>query len=105
LSERRSNAREDFERKLYSKRSKVRVSFVELKDTLPVHGPASEYTDDLLWEDFAALLDRKERHVVVCLRSGTTKLGDIASELGYSNHSPVSKALARIRKKAERFLN
>jgi hypothetical protein len=29
-----------------------------LKDTLPVHGPSSEYTDDLLWEDFTALLDR-----------------------------------------------
>ena len=105
FSPRWSYAREDFERKLYSKRSKVRVSFVELKDTLPVHGPASEYTDDLLWEDFAALLDRKERHVVVCLRSGTTKLGDIASELGYANHSAISKALARIRKKAQRFLN
>jgi hypothetical protein len=97
-------AREDFERKLYSKRSKVRVSFVELKDTLPVHGPASEYTDNLLWEDFTASLDRKERHVVVCLRSGTTKLGDIATELGYANHTPISKALARIRKKAARFL-
>lgn len=100
-----SFAREDFERKLYSKRSKVRVSFVELKDTLPVHGPSSEYTENLLWEDFTALLDEKERHVVVCLRSGTTKLGDIATELGYANHTPISKALARIRKKAARFLN
>jgi hypothetical protein len=100
-----SYAREDFERKLYSKRSKVRVSFVELKDTLPVHGPSSEYTEKLLWEDFTAILDQKERHVVVCLRSGTTKLGDIARELGYANHTPISKALARIRKKAARFLN
>jgi hypothetical protein len=100
-----SYAREDFERKLYSKRSKVRVSFVELKDTLPVHGPSSEYTENLLWEDFTALLEPKERHVVVCLRSGTTKLGDIATELGYANHTPISKALARIRKKAARFLN
>jgi hypothetical protein len=100
-----SYAREDFERKLYSKRSKVRVSFVELKDTLPVHGPSSEYTEKLLWEDFTAILDQKERHVVVCLRSGTTKLGDIARELGYANHTPISKVLARVRKKAARFLN
>jgi hypothetical protein len=100
-----SYAREDFEWKLYSKRSKVRVSFVELKDTLPVHGPSSEYTEKLLWEDFTAILDQKERHVVVCLRSGTTKLGDIARELGYANHTPISKVLARIRKKAARFLN
>ncbi len=100
-----SYAREDFERKLYSKRSKVRVSFVELKDTLPVHSRHSEYTDNLLWQDFSALLDAKERHVVVCLRSGMTKLGDIASSLGYANHSPISKALTRIRKKAAVLLN
>ena len=100
-----SFAREDFERKLYSKRSKVRVSFVELNDTLPVHSRHSEYTDNLLWEDFSAILDSRERHIVVCLRSGTTKLGDIASSLGYPNHSPVSKALVRIRKKAKAFLD
>src|SRR5260370_41230356 len=45
FSPRWSHARVDFERTLYSKRSKVQVSFVELKDTLPVHGPLSEYTD------------------------------------------------------------
>jgi hypothetical protein len=100
-----SYAREDFERKLYSKRSKVRVSFVELTDTLPVHSARSEYTDGLLWQDFTSLLDAKERHIVVALRSGTTKLADIAATLGYSNHSPVSKALDRIRRKASAFLS
>jgi len=105
FSSRWSYAKEDFERKLYSKRSKIRVSFVELKETLPVHSRHSEYTDDLLWQDFSALLDAKERHIVVCLRSGVTKLGDIASSLGYANHSPVSKALERIRRKAAALLN
>jgi len=100
-----SFAREDFERKLYSKRSKVRISFVQLEDTLPVHSPQSEYTDDLLWQDFSALLDQRERHIVVCLRSGFTKLGDIATSLGYANHSPISKALSRIRRKAADFLD
>jgi hypothetical protein len=100
-----SYAREDFERKLYSKRSKTRISFVELTDTLPVHSLRTEYTDSLLWQDFCALLDTRERHIVVCLRNGTTKLGDIAASLGYANHSPISKALARIRKKAAKFLN
>jgi hypothetical protein len=100
-----SYAREDFERKLHSKRSKVQVSFVELSDTLPVHSARSEYTDNLLWQDFTSLLDAKKRHIVVALRSGTTRLGDIASTLGYANHSPVSKALERIRKKAARFLS
>jgi hypothetical protein len=32
-----SYAREDFERKLHGKRRKVRVTFVELTDTIPVH--------------------------------------------------------------------
>jgi hypothetical protein len=105
FSPRWSHAREDFERKLYSKRSKVRVSFVELKDTLPVHSPRSEYTDSLLWQDFSAMLDTRERHIVICLRNGTTKLGDIATTLGYASHSPISKALAKIRKKASEFLN
>jgi hypothetical protein len=100
-----SYAREDFERKLYSKRAKVRISFVELNGTLPVHSPRSEFTDDLLWQDFSALLDVRERHIVVCLRNGPTKLGDIAASLGYANHSPISKALVRIRKKAAAFLD
>ena len=105
FSSRWSYAKEDFERKLYSKRSKVKVSFVELKNTLPVHGPRSEYTEDLLWQDFTALFDKRERHVVICLRNGATNLNEIARELGYANHSPISKALARIRKKAIEFLN
>ena len=100
-----SFAREDFERKLYRKRAKVRVSFVELNDTIPVHGPCSEYTDRLVWEDFSALLNPRERHITVCLRNGTTKLKEIAKSLGYANHSPVSKALAEIRRKVIKFLS
>jgi hypothetical protein len=50
------------------------------------------------------VLDLKERRVVVCLRHGITRLGDIARELGYANHSPISKTLARIRAKAARYL-
>ena len=105
FSPRWSRAKEDFERKLYRKRSKIRVSFVELDETLAVHSPRSEYTDNLLWQDFFAMLNRKERHVVVCLRNGTTKLKEIAKTLGYANHSPVSKALAAIRMKASKFLD
>ena len=70
---------------------KTRVSFVELTDTTLVPGPASEVHEQILWEDFLAVCDVKERHVVVCLRDGRTRVGDIARELGYANHSPVSK--------------
>lgn len=99
-----SYAREDFERKLYKKRRKVKISFVELDDTIPVHGPDSEVEENLLWEDFMGMCDVKERRVVVLLRKGVTKLGDISKELGYANHSPISKALAKIRAKAEKML-
>lgn len=105
FSSRWSCAKEDFERKLYRKRSKVRVTFVELRDSLPVHGPGSEADERILWGDFLSLLNPKERRIVVCLRSGETRLTEIAKEIGYANHSPVSKALTAIRRKARRFLD
>jgi hypothetical protein len=98
-----SHAREDFERKFYHKRSKVKVAFVELADTIPVHGPESECEGNLLWEDFFAILNKKERSIVVCLKNGITNHGEIGELMGYKNHSPVSKALARIRQKAKQF--
>lgn len=102
-----SYAREDFERKLYHKRSKTKVAFVQLDDTIPVHGRCSELEkveENLLWEDFIALLDKKERKVVVCLRNGVTRASEISKILGYANHSPVSKTLKRIREKAKQYL-
>ncbi len=100
FSDRWSYAREDFERKLYHKRNKVQVRFVELTDTIPVQGPETEVEGNLVVGDFLALLDKRERQVVVLLHSGYTKLGEVASVLGYKNHSPVSKYLARVQKKA-----
>lgn len=100
-----SYEREDFERKLYKKRMKVKVSFVQLDETIPVHGRDSEIHEDLLWEDFFALLNKKERSITVCLRNGFTKAGEISKILGYANHSPVSKALKRIREKARRLFD
>ncbi|MGH3305765.1 MAG: hypothetical protein ACRDOK_29700 [Streptosporangiaceae bacterium] len=103
FSEHWSYVREDLERKLYHKRSKVTVRFVELTDTIPVQGPEAEVEDNLVFADFLALLDESERQIVILLRSGHTKVGDIAGILGYRNHSPVSKRLARIRRKAEAY--
>jgi hypothetical protein len=104
FSSRWSYAREDFERKLYSKRSKVRVKFVEIECANSVVGPHSDITENLLWQDFMTLLEPKERRIVVCLTRGTTRLSEIASALGYANHSPVSKALAQVRRKARLLL-
>lgn len=96
-----SYEREDFERKLYKKRSKYKVKFVELSDTIPVIGPYSEVEDKMFWQDLMTILDHKEKQVVVLLRNGTTNLSEIGRELGYANHSPISKALRKIQKKIQ----
>jgi hypothetical protein len=103
FSEHWSYAREDFERKLYRKRAKISVRFVELTDTIPVQGPETEVEGNLVLGDFLALLDERERQVVILLRSGYTKVGEVATILGYKNHRPVSKRLARIRRKATEY--
>ena len=104
FSDRWSYAKEDFERKIYRKRSKYKVNFVELKDTIPVQGPETEIEENQCWEDFISLLDTKEKRIVVCIRDGHTKVGEISKILGYANHSPVSKALKDIRLKAKNFI-
>ncbi|MFV2126688.1 sigma-70 family RNA polymerase sigma factor [Micromonospora sp. LOL_013] len=105
FSARWSYAREDFERKLYRKRNKISIKFVELTDTIPVQGPETEVEDRTVFSDFLALLDEKERQIVILLASGYTKLTDIADELGYANHSPISKRLTRIRRQAQAFFD
>jgi hypothetical protein len=99
-----SYEREDFERKLYKKRNKYKVSFVELNETIPIQGPNSEVVDELVWEDFLALLDQKEKQITICIKNGYTNLSELGKDLGYANHSPVSKSLKRIRQKLLKYL-
>lgn len=99
-----SNAREDFERKLHRKRNKVKVRFVELTDTIPVQGPDSEVLGKLVTNDFLALLDEKQREIVVLLNSGFRQ-HEIAEQMGYANHSPISKRLNQIRKQAAKYFD
>ena len=98
-----SYEREDFERKMHRKRSKVKVVFLEMPHTVPVFAEDTEVHERILWGDFMTLLDARERRVAVCLRRGSIGAVDIAKELGYANHSPVSKALAKIHRKASDF--
>lgn len=95
--------KEDLERRLYRKRAKVKVTFVELTDAIPVQGPETQVVDSMVYGDFLALLNPRDREVVVLLSSGVTKLTEIAQMLGYANHSAISKRLARIRQQAEVF--
>ncbi|WP_156415596.1 sigma-70 family RNA polymerase sigma factor [Terrabacter sp. Soil811] len=103
FSDRWSPAREDFERKLNHTRAKVKVSFVELPDDTPVQGPESEVVGNLVTNDFLALLDERQRRIVVLLSTGVTRQQEIAELLGYANHSPVSKRLAEIRSLAATY--
>ena len=99
-----SYEKEDFERKLYRKRNKIKVVFTELSNTLPVHSPSSEVHEKLIWEDFMTILDKKERRIVICLKNGITNLQEIGSELGFKTHSPISKSLKKIRLKVAELL-
>ncbi|WP_034270581.1 hypothetical protein [Actinospica robiniae] len=105
FSDRWSYAREDFERKLYHKRLKVKVRFVELTETVPVQGPETEVLGNIVTGDFLAILDERDRQVVVLLHSGVTNLTQVAEVMGYANHSAVSKRLGRIRKQAAEFFD
>lgn len=57
----------------------------------------------MVFGDFLALLNERDREVVVLLYSGHTNLTEVADLTGYSNHSPVSKRLSRIRQQAAQF--
>ncbi|MFD4295080.1 sigma-70 family RNA polymerase sigma factor [Rhodococcus sp. NPDC058505] len=100
-----TRAREDFERKLYNKRAKVKVRFVELTDTILVQGPETEVIDRTVYGDFLTLLNERDREIVVLLHSGMTKLTEVGETLGYSNHSAVSKRLNRIRAQAANYFD
>lgn len=105
FSDRWSFAKEDFERKLYGRRRKVKVAFVEVPDTTPVQGPESEVVGNLVTNDFMAMLDARNQQIVVLLNSGYTSQTEIAGILGYANHSAVTKRLAHIRATAEYFFD
>lgn len=102
FSPRWSHAREDFERKLNHSRAKVKVAFMEVPDVTPVQSPEAEVIGNKVVADFLALLDAKERQVVVLLMNGF-RHHEAAEALGYANHSAVSKKLPAIRRAAERY--
>ncbi|WP_067479388.1 hypothetical protein [Nocardia amamiensis] len=54
-------AQEDFECKQHGKRRKIEVSFVELTDTITVHGLETEVLGNTITSYFLALLDARNR--------------------------------------------
>jgi len=75
-----SRDREDFERKLYGRRKRARVSFVEIGDSIPVHNADAELHDGMLYRSLMATVNVKDREVVVCLHKGLTRVKEIAGE-------------------------
>jgi len=73
-------------------------------DTSPVQSAESEVVGDLVTNDFLAMLDVRNRQIVVLLNSGATRT-EIAEILGYANHSAISKRLSQIRATAEAFFD
>lgn len=99
-----SHAKEDFERRLYSKRNKVKVKFVEVNENISIHSDSTEVEDNILWNNFLGLVNKKEREVLLLLRKGITNHKEISLELGYAGHSPVTKMMKKIREKAKTAL-
>ena len=57
----------------------------------------------IVTNDFLAILNARNKEIVVLLNSGVTSRTEIAQILGYANHSAVSKRLDRIRQQAVDF--
>ena len=70
---------------MHHKRAKIRVRFVELTEALPVQSRYTEMSDHLVVADFMGVLNLKERQVVVLLHRRVTRLGEVASILGYKS--------------------
>ncbi len=100
-----SREREDFDRAMHHKRAKVHVAFVELPEKEAIHSAFTQFCDSperdvierLMFNDFLALLDERNRRIVVAMRRGVTTASEISRVLGYANHSPVTKRLRKIR--------
>ena len=72
--------------------------------TTPVQGE-SEAIGNLVTNDFMAMLDARNRQIVVLLNSGVTSRTEIADILGYANHSAVSKRFSNSRAAAAGFFD
>lgn len=97
--------KEDFERSFYSKRAKLKVELVETIDDAPAYAlEPNEPYEQVLFRDVIAVLDQKERRLVVALRSGKNA-STIAREAGLRGHASVSRRIAALKAKVSNLLN
>jgi hypothetical protein len=105
FSDANSWIKEDFERSFYSKRAKLKVDLVETIDDAPAYTlEPNEPYEQVLFRDVIAMLNQKERRLVLALRMGKNA-SNIARETGLRGHASVSRRIAALKMKIARLLN
>ncbi len=102
FSARHSWIKEDFERSFYSKRAKLKMDLIETIDDAPAYDVDVPY-EQVLFRDVIAMLDQKERRLVLALRMGKNA-STIAREGGLHGHASVSRRIAALKTKLKRVL-
>lgn len=104
FSDRHSWIKEDFERSFYSKRSRLKVDLLETVDDAPAYDlEPNEPYEQVLFRDIIAMLDQKERRLVIALRMGKNA-STIARESGLRGHASVSRRIAALKTKVAGLL-
>jgi hypothetical protein len=71
----------------------------------PVRGPSSGFDDSLVTNEFLAIIDERNRKIVILLNCGFTKAAETAEALGCAHRSAVFKRLTTIRATAGKFFD
>lgn len=97
--------KEDFERSFYSKRAKLKVDLIETVDDAPAYQlEPNEPYEQVLFRDVVAVLNQKERRLVLALRLGKNA-STIARDAGLRGHASVSRNIAALKAKIEKLVN
>lgn len=97
FSDHYSWVKEDFERTFYSKRAKLRVTFLETIDDCPTRDGAETLGyENLLFRDLLAVCNVRERRLIIALRQGKT-VSEIAREHNLRGHAAISRRIARLK--------
>lgn len=96
--------KDSFERSFYHRRAKLKVSLVQTTDDAPCWDAdePSGY-DAVLFRDVLAMLDLKDRHLVIGLRHGEN-LSSLARASGLRSHAGLARRLKALRARLKTVL-
>lgn len=104
FSDQHSWIKEDFERSFYSKRARLKVDLVETIDDAPAYDlESNEPYEQVLFRDVIAMLNQKERRLVLALRMGKNA-STIARESSLRGHASVSRRISALKAKLANLL-